>query len=594
LEKNMAQTWLRFPCPQCRKIVQENWRKCLYCGCDLSAEKEKQAARRQGLPAGEPVDNQTSSEETITPAIPAAPDVQPPERQPESVAIVQTPVAAPPQPPQPRVAPQQPAQPVISSRPVPKISGQSKAAKKMPVWGWVTLGIVVLACLPLSCLGLAFLRNPSTFQQLLAGGNPLATPGFVLPTGAPVSQATVNVPTQALVATWTSAAVPTRMPTWTSVPVMANPTGAPTTAIFIPTPTMASISSPTTDPSGPRILSEGEINSAAQPFAQLAKVSYIKRSQAVQWTSGWCASTQEILDKNLQAITWEFWINATQLQISDFQQSDAKDYRNLFCHNIYMVLANWPTGAFRLETRYHISQALNDGQQTTSPGSYSDERFVYVTEEVTTADPSTWPVVMQDSFIDNSNGWYLGDVDNEWAQYRLNIVNGKMEMQLVTAKRDFSQNEGPNLIATSDFSISMDMQWLSSTSTNRHCFGLYVRGSGNGDRRDYFSVCDDMQLGIDLFSNNNWTNLVPWQTSTAIIPNGTNHLEMIVKGSTIECYINGQLAGHIEETISQGGLLGLVTYFSKDEQAALEFDNFAIRVPLEPGTTMLPTATATH
>ncbi len=356
---------------------------------------------------------------------------------------------------------------------------------------------------------------------------------------------------------------------------------------------MASINSPTTDMARPRILSAGEINSATQPFVQLAKVSFIKRSSAVKWTTGWCASTQELLDKNLQSITWEFWINDIQFQASDFQQSDAKDYRNLFCHNYAVVLSTWPTGAFRLETRYFVSQALNDGQQITSPGTYADDRFVYVTEDATTTDPSTWPLVLQDTFDDNSNGWFLGDVDNEWAQLRLNIVNGKLGLMLVTAKKDFSQNEGPNLVVTSDFTISMDLHWLSSTSKNRHCYGLYVLGSTNGDRRDYFSLCDDQQSGIDLFSNNTWTNLVPWQTSTAILPNGINNLEIVVKGSMIECYINGKPAGHFEDTTSQGGLLGLVTYFSKDEQAALEFDNFAIRVPLAPGTLMLSTPTAT-
>jgi hypothetical protein len=604
----MAQTWLRFPCPQCRKIVQENWRKCLYCGCDLSAEKEKLAARRQSLPVVEPAVNEPSTEDTILPAVSVVADVSPTDRQPEVVEAVQppvssspqpapTPVIASPHPPQPRVAPPRPAQPVISSRPVPKKDSQVRKSRKIPVWGWVIFVIVIVACLPLSCLGVTILRNPSTLQQLLAGSNPSAAPGFVIPTGAPVSQATVIFPTPALAATWTSVPLPTRMPTWTSVPVITNPTAAPTTANFIPTPSMASINTPTaaptTDPSRPRILSEGEINAAVQPFDQLAKVSYIKRSSAVEWTSGWCASSQEILDKNLQSITWEFWINDIQLQESDFQQSDAKDYRNLFCHNLKVVLATWPSGAFKLETRYHISQALNDGQQTTAPGTYFDDRFVYVTEDTTTTDPSTWPLVLQDTFVDNSNGWYVGDVDNEWGQYRLNIVNGKLAFQLVAAKKDFSQNEGPNLLVTSDFSFSLDMTRLSSTSKNRHCYGLYVRGSSSGDQRDYFSVCDDQQTGIDLLKNNAWTNLVPWQVSTAIVPNGTNNLEIIVKGSTIECYVNGKPAGHLDDTTSQGGLLGLVTYFNKDEQAAFEFDNFTIRVPLEPGTQTLSTATAT-
>ncbi len=67
----MEQHWTRFPCPNCGKIVQQNWSKCLYCGSDLSAEKEKRASMAQAVP---PVE------------LPAAPAAEPPAAVPAQIS----------------------------------------------------------------------------------------------------------------------------------------------------------------------------------------------------------------------------------------------------------------------------------------------------------------------------------------------------------------------------------------------------------------------------------------------------------------------------------------------------------------------------
>ncbi len=58
----MPQQWARFPCPQCGKIVQENWGKCFFCGADLKAEKEKLAAQRRAAQAAPAQTQEQTSE----------------------------------------------------------------------------------------------------------------------------------------------------------------------------------------------------------------------------------------------------------------------------------------------------------------------------------------------------------------------------------------------------------------------------------------------------------------------------------------------------------------------------------------------------
>ena len=105
--------------------MQENWGKCLYCGADLKAEKEKLNAQRQAADLGETVIPRSPGDEAHSAAPTAVPA-------PDTTVL-----------PPPLTAPE----PVIKSQSVetkpyepdpipPPVQRPSAKKKKQPVDGW--------------------------------------------------------------------------------------------------------------------------------------------------------------------------------------------------------------------------------------------------------------------------------------------------------------------------------------------------------------------------------------------------------------------------------------------------------------------------
>ncbi len=217
----MPQTWARFPCPKCGKIVQENWGKCLYCGADLKAEKEKLAAQRQAAGPGEtavPRPPEQAAAGAVTAAVPT-PDTSPlpPSAAPQPV-IQPQPVETKPQPvpaPQPVETPPvqvqaEPVQPAYyTSEPIPPPIQRPTPKNKRPAIGWA-VGLVILVCLAVVVVAGVLLvgaGRPGTSQN---SANPFA---FASPTSAPLPPAAVSTP----------------------LPVLARTEANSPTAVFTPT-----------------------------------------------------------------------------------------------------------------------------------------------------------------------------------------------------------------------------------------------------------------------------------------------------------------------------------------------------------------------
>jgi hypothetical protein len=275
----MQPHWTRFPCPTCGKIVQQNWSKCLYCGSDLSAEKEKRASIAQPVPSAEPpaapaeellaaATAQIPSPEkpadepaplAAQPAPPAAPVsnspvVQaPPAAQPAAQPVpraAQTPlvsqpaaqVAAASKPPvaptplapkpssasKPAVRPAE-AKPAATSRPSPSSpSPKQTKAKAMPVWGWILIGVMGVGCLGMTIITGLFLTGTLApkFNNEPAAVQPTTQNVFFVPTATPAYQepAATNPPTMIPFApTQSDISQPTQVPAATIVPQQAQP-----------------------------------------------------------------------------------------------------------------------------------------------------------------------------------------------------------------------------------------------------------------------------------------------------------------------------------------------------------------------------------
>ena len=99
------------------------------------------------------------------------------------------------------------------------------------------------------------------------------------------------------------------------------------------------------------------------------------------WGSGWCASTQEILEQN-------YTVMGTRLFVNDFQIDPAyyatRDYTSddianpAFCRSYYILIDSWPKGMTCLEARYAILEPLYDGWEEYDRGLIAIPNCVYV------------------------------------------------------------------------------------------------------------------------------------------------------------------------------------------------------------------------
>jgi hypothetical protein len=96
-------------------------------------------------------------------------------------------------------------------------------------------------------------------------------------------------------------------------------------------------------------------------------------AQSLMWITGWCATTQAILDDNNKNITYTFSMNGKPLDITQFAVLEGKQGTQ-FCKLYMMSVSNWPKGDTKLETKVTFANKINDGTADYPAGAHS---YVY-------------------------------------------------------------------------------------------------------------------------------------------------------------------------------------------------------------------------
>jgi len=435
-----------------------------------------------------------------------------------------------------------------TSDPIPSVEPYPIDEQKKPIWHLLLLGILIAG-------GSIFIILISMRAEL-AGGSLANLPGPLFPS-TPIS---------------------------TALSVQKLDTAVPVTQA----PTLV-INSGSQNPP-PHVFSLAEIEAYTQPLTALDVQNFINPPQALEWSYGWCAATQAILDSNLQMMKWKFTINDSDIPIENFKNQTYKS-GDWFCAGYYTILDNWQPGAYHLKSGFVINTTMNDGQDNYPSGTYQIDKYVYVVDAQAAGDPSSWPAVIQDRFDDNSLGWSVGNLDDTYMKSSLAIGQGKITVTLNQAKQQLIHWETPQLVALSDFKVSVDARPVSSTSAASDCYGLAFRVDPHGASLYEFVICNENQVYLGYLKSNQWTTLIGATTTSAIHPGQSNNLSVTLQGNSIECAINGTSVGSVTDSTLQDGLVGFTYTAAKGETATYEFDNFVVSVPMPPGVQMIPTAT---
>ncbi len=120
-----------------------------------------------------------------------------------------------------------------------------------------------------------------------------------------------------------------------------------------------------------------------------------------------------------------------------------------------------------------------------------------------------WPVVLSDSFDDNTNNWYEGSSTDDYTKSVVSITDGQYLID-VTAIKPFFWALYPNVRNLSNFYLTADVQNITGPASAD--YGVAFRFASNN--KYYFAIAaQDQMYGFMVLNNGNWSTIIDWTNS---------------------------------------------------------------------------------
>ena len=187
---------------------------------------------------------------------------------------------------------------------------------------------------------------------------------------------------------------------------------------------------------------------------------------------------------------------------------------------------------------------------------------------------SQWPMILSDTFPDNSLKWPVGVEESDLSKTDWEVKDGKYWVQ-ATAKQGFVYWNHPEGDEVADFYLSVDAQQISGTETAE--YGVIFRETID-DYYYLFEISNTGEYALFLRSQGDWSTLIDWTESPAILPGEVNQIAVIGLGSSFLFFLNDEFVTGTEDSTLASGLAGVAIGLSNEgEQVEVEFDNFVLR-----------------
>jgi len=194
-----------------------------------------------------------------------------------------------------------------------------------------------------------------------------------------------------------------------------------------------------------------------------------------------------------------------------------------------------------------------------------------------TASSESWPLLLQEGFANNDNGWHpFEDFRDDFGTRSFVLSRGRFAWA-VTPLRDIHMHDTPSMASISDFLVSVDVRQTSGPETAD--YGLAFRVVSDNTLYT-FNISDTGQFAVQLLNRGEWSTLLNWSASAAIRPGEINNLQVLAQGDQFTFFINDQEVAQLGDGSLPQGRVGLaIDHFEEDVTASWEFDNFEVRAP---------------
>jgi hypothetical protein len=201
---------------------------------------------------------------------------------------------------------------------------------------------------------------------------------------------------------------------------------------------------------------------------------------------------------------------------------------------------------------------------------------------------SDWPVVLSDTFDDNTNQWIVGQQTGDFADAAFTIANGVYRWE-ATSHQGFIWWNHPAISTVADFYISVEFRQVSGPA--EAYVGLIMGLDGN-DNYYVFSLRNTGDYALDEYYNGEWLTYIGWTSSPVFYVSETNRMEVFSEAGRASLFVNGAWVADYDDQAIPSGMCGLAAGIGNaGESAVWEFDNFVVRGMLNADESQTPEAT---
>ncbi len=187
-----------------------------------------------------------------------------------------------------------------------------------------------------------------------------------------------------------------------------------------------------------------------------------------------------------------------------------------------------------------------------------------------------WPVVLSDSFEDNSNGWFVGPSNSDLVNGVVSITDGQYLVD-ITALKGLFWALTPTVRNLSDFYLTTKAELKDVYQS----FNLGLAFRIASDNEYYFGIIAEGQMySVLMLKDGSWTKLIDWTDSSQISITGSNQIAVLARGTSFTFFINGEQVDQTEDSTLKSGKVGVgFSLPNAGDKAQFAFDSFEVQAP---------------